>query len=144
MRRVIWVVLLWMALLLTACGGRNRGMEVKDAWARSSPMNADMGAVYFTVINHTGQADALVGVRTEVANAAEIHQSILEGDVMKMQPVPGGRVEVPQGGTVTFKPGGLHVMLMGLKQPLQPGQSFDLVLHFEHFGDVRVQVEVRE
>ncbi len=142
MRRMRWLWTLLLASLLTACGGG--GLIVKDAWARSSPMNAEMGAVYFTVMNRTGQDDVLTGVSTSVAGMAEIHQSVMESDVMKMQPVPGGRVEVPNGGTVTFEPGGLHVMLMGLKEPLKAGDTFEIVLHFERFGDVRVQVEVRE
>ena len=139
-RRGMAVVLLLMGLV--ACGGG--GLTVKDAWARSSPMNADTGALYFTIVNRSGQDDALVGVSTEVAATAELHRSHMEGDVMKMEPVPGGRVEVPAGQTVTFAPGGLHVMLMGLKAPLKAGSTFEVTLHFERAGDVTVTVEVRE
>ncbi|RME40924.1 MAG: copper chaperone PCu(A)C [Caldilineae bacterium] len=131
-----------LLVVLAACG--SRGLTVSEAWARSSPANAKMGVLYFTIRNAGGQDDALTGIETTVAQKVELHRSVHEGDAMKMEPVPGGRVTVPAGETVRFEPGGLHGMLVGLQTPLRAGDTFDITLHFEHAGAMTVQVEVRE
>ena len=67
----------------------------------------------------------------------------MEGQVMKMRPVPGQRLEIPARGAVELKPGGLHLMLIGLKQQLKPGDKIEVTLSFEKSGDKTVQAEVR-
>ncbi len=101
------------------------------------------GAVYITLVNTGREADRLVGVQTDVAEAAEIHETKMEGDVVRMQPVTGG-VEVPAQGEVVFKPGGYHIMLINLRQDLEVGDRFSLVLEFEKSGTMTLEVEVRQ
>ena len=75
----------------------------------------------------------------------ELHESyMLQDGAMGMRPVDGGRIEIPAGGQVELKVGGLHLMCMQLKQELQPGDKIDLILDFEKAGDVNVQVEIRD
>jgi copper(I)-binding protein len=95
-----------------------------------------------TLVNQGGEADRLVAAQTEVAQVVELHESKLEGDVMKMQPVEGG-IPVPAKGEVELKPGGLHVMLIGLKQSLNEGDRFLVTLEFEKSGPLQVEAEVR-
>lgn len=113
---------------------------VEDAWARASPGNATTGAAYVTLIGGT-QPDQLIGVSSQAAKTAEVHDSFTDNGVMKMRPVPA--LPIAPGQTVTFSPRGYHVMLMGLKQPLVAGQSFPMTFHFEHAQSVTVNVLVR-
>ncbi len=132
-----------LALPLVGCGN-DGSLTVTDAWSRSLPASADTGAVYFTITNHSGQDDILTGVSVPVAKMAELHHSTMAGDVMKMEPLPGGVLNIPDGETVIFEPGGLHVMLMELTAPLTAGESFSATLHFQDAGDIAVTVSVKE
>lgn len=136
-------------LVLAGCAGtRSAGpqIEVKNVWAR--PTRAGMGgkvtsAAYMVITNKGSEADRLVGAMSDVAEAVEVHQTIKEGDVMRMQPVEGG-LEIPAGGSVELKPGGYHIMLIGVKRELKPGDRFSLVLEFQKSGRKVIQVEVKE
>jgi copper(I)-binding protein len=85
--------------------------------------------------------DALVGVSTPIAATAEMHQSFTQGGVMRMRGVAS--LPIKPGAMVTFAPGGYHIMLMDLKQPLVAGQSFPLTLKFAHQAPLTVDVQVR-
>ena len=115
-------------------------ISVTDAWARASAGSATVGAVYATVTGGA-QADQLVGVSTPVAAKAEAHESFTENGVMKMRPAPN--VAIPPNKAVTFAPGGYHIMLLGLRQPLRAGQDFPLTLTFAHTAPVTVDVKVQ-
>jgi copper(I)-binding protein len=100
------------------------------------------GVVYMTIVNAGSAADRLVGVRSDVAQTEEMHRTVMEGEVVKMQPVVGG-VEVPASGRVEFKPGGYHIMLIGLKRDLRVGDRFNVELLFEKSGTIRVESVVQ-
>jgi copper(I)-binding protein len=91
--------------------------------------------------NQTGENQALVGAESAVSEVVELHTHVEEGGMMRMRRVD--KIEVPAGETVTLKPGGLHVMLIGLKQPLEPGDAVDLTLIFEDGSRMPVQAPVR-
>ena len=117
-------------------------ISVEHAWARPTATSVANGAAYLTIKN-TGEADdTLTGAETSAAAKAELHESSMEGGVMKMRPL--GDVTVPAGGSVEFKPGGKHIMLLGLKAPLMAGQSFTLTLHFKNAGAQTVNVDVAD
>lgn len=120
-----------------------RPLAVTGAWARTTPDGATTGAAYLT-IRGGAAADTLTGVRVaaSVARAAELHESMLDGaGMMDMGAVAA--VPVPAGGSVTFKPGGLHVMLVGLARPLRTGQTLRLTLVFARAGKLTVGAAVR-
>ena len=117
-------------------------IKVKDPWARSSPMVAGNGAVYMQLMNEGDSDDILLSAETDVAEVVELHETKMEGEVMKMQPV--SKIEVPAGGSTTLKPGGLHVMLINLKQELVPGEKITLTLNFEKSGPMTIEAEIRE
>lgn len=113
-------------------------VEVSNAWARATPGKAENGAAYLTL--KSAVADRLTGASTPLAKKAELHQMTMDGTVMKMRQLSG--IDLPAGQPVTLKPGAMHVMLVGLTQPLKVGQSFPLTLHFEKSGTETVNVAV--
>ena len=115
-------------------------LEVTNAWARATPGKAENGAAYVTIESPT--ADRLLSASSPVAKKAELHTMSMQGMVMKMRPIAG--LDVPPGQSVTLKPGGEHIMLMGLNQPLHEGQSFPLTLDFEKAGPRTVTVAVEK
>lgn len=116
-------------------------LQVAHPWARASAGAAPTGAAYLAIENRGDAADRLLSASTPAAERAELHTHIHEGGVMKMREVEGG-IELPAGEQVFLAPGGLHVMLMGLKAPLKEGERFPLTLTFEKAGELQVEVAV--
>jgi copper(I)-binding protein len=114
-------------------------ITVENAWSRATSAAAKTGALYLTIIDH-GAPDRLIAVATPVAETAELHQTTMQGGVMRMRPVEGLAVSAQEPGKLA--PGGYHVMLMGLKQQLKPGASFPVTLTFEHAGAVQASATV--
>jgi hypothetical protein len=104
---------------------------------------AGTGAVFMTLKNEGREADRLLSAQTDVAQVVEIHETVLEGDVAKMQQVSGG-IEVPAQGQVELKPGGYHIMLIGLLHDLAVGDRFAVTLDFEKSDDLTIEAEVRQ
>jgi periplasmic copper chaperone A len=100
-----------------------------------------VGAGYLVGTNTGTADDRLVSVSSDVAGMAQLHTMKMEGDVMKMSELGVG-VVIPAGGSVTFAPGGNHIMFMELKQPLVEGTTFPATLAFEKAGTIDVRFEV--
>jgi periplasmic copper chaperone A len=115
-------------------------LEVSNAWARATPAKAENGVAFLTI--RTPTPDRRVSVSSPVAKKAELHTMEMAGMVMKMRPLAG--LDIPAGQAVTLKPGGEHIMLMGLNGPLREGQSFPLTLTFEKAGTREVTVAVEK
>ena len=113
-------------------------LVIKNVWARAMPGGAQTGAAYATIISPT--ADRLTAVSSPVAKTAQLHTMSMDDGIMRMRAVEG--IDVPAGQAVTLKPGGFHIMLEGLNQPLHEGQSFPLTLTFEKAGQRQVTVPV--
>lgn len=139
LRRILFVTA--FAAVPLAALAQSGGMTVENPFARPSAGTAGAGAAYMTIRN-PGPADRLVAASTPAARAAELHTHIREGDVMRMRKVE--TIEIPGSGAVELKPGGLHVMLMGLVRPLKTGDTFALTLTFAKSGTITVQVPVKE
>jgi periplasmic copper chaperone A len=146
MRRALVVsVVMLAALALAACGGSGGttgGMMVSDAWARSSPMLERAGAAYLVIQNNGAAEDRLLSVESDVARTIELHETKEMNGMMQMSPVPN--ILVPAGGKAELKPGGFHVMLIGLNRELKAGDKIQLTLNFEKAGKIPVTAEVRE
>jgi copper(I)-binding protein len=95
---------------------------------------------YLTVVSPS--ADRLVAVSSPVAKKVELHTMSMQGDVMKMRPLAA--IDIPAGQPVTLSPGRMHIMLLGLIQPLREGQSFPLTLSFDHAGPRQVTVAIEK
>lgn len=101
----------------------------------------EVSAAYMTVLNLGADDDTLVAVETPVAGAAEIHEVLMNGDVMQMQPVEGG-IALPAGGEAVLQPGGLHIMLLDLAMPLTEGSAIPLTLTFASGAQITIAVPV--
>jgi len=115
-------------------------LTVTQPWARATAPGATVGVVYFEIVN-AGPADTLLSVETPVAERAEMHNSSVKDGVSRMRPVES--VRVPQNGRVRFASGGLHVMLVGLKEPLTEGRRFPLKFEFRKAGTINQEVVVK-
>jgi copper(I)-binding protein len=113
-------------------------VNVTHAWARATPGAVKIGGAYLTLSSPGG--DTLTGAASPVADKVEIHEHQMVGEVMKMRRVDA--VPLPPGETVTLKPSGFHIMLIGLKDKLVEGQSFPLTLEFAKAGKVETNVMV--
>ncbi|CAG0983095.1 hypothetical protein ANAEL_01859 [Anaerolineales bacterium] len=135
-------LLLLATLLVSACGSSSAELTVQDAWARPA-LKGQNGAVYFVIENHTDSHNALNGASTDVASAAEVHLS-MQNDQGVMTMSMQDSVQIMPGENVTFKPGGLHIMLVDLKQDLKVGDTFTLTLSFEKSGDITLEIQVKD
>ncbi len=136
-------LLLALAASLLIAGGaaaQTGPVQIKDAWARATPGQAENGAAYLTL--QAATPDRLTGVSTPIAKKAELHEMTMDGDIMKMHPLAG--IDLPPGQPVALKPGGMHIMLLGLNVPLHPGDTFPLTLSFEKTGKREVTVAVEK
>ncbi len=111
---------------------------VKSPWARASI--GKNGAAYVTVVNHGKTADKLVGAAAPVAKRVELHTHKMDNGIMRMRHVKS--IPLPANGSVTLKPGGHHVMMMGLTKKLKKGEEFPLTLIFEKAGKKTVSVKI--
>jgi periplasmic copper chaperone A len=136
-----WLLLGVLPLPVSAADLQVTALQVTGVWARPTPPGAKVGAVYFAISNRGVKEDVLLGVSSEVAASVQIHESRLVQGVMQMREVAS--VACPAGATVKVEPGGLHVMLLGLKQPLTAGMRFDLSLRFRDAGSLLIRVAVQ-
>ncbi len=133
---------LTLAAILTSPGGADASsVMIMQAFARASATPiATSGAAYMSLMNHGTEPDRLVSAVTPAAKSAEIHKSEVVDGIMKMAPV--GSLEIPVNGTLEMKPGGYHIMLIGLVKPLKKGDEIEITLTFEKAGAVTVKVPV--
>ena len=126
-----------MVLALLGCSAE---VAVSEGWARETAPGQSAAAVYATIVNEGGARDRLVTVEASRGEAS-LHSSSSAGGVARMRPLPDG-LEIPARSTVELKPGGTHIMLIGLAQPLRRGQTIDLTLGFERSGRRRIAIRV--
>jgi len=140
--RVLLSILVFLCALSTAAAQNTKigDLLIASPWARATPGAAPTGAVYLRIENHGAGGEKLIAVATPVADSAMLHTNMMNNGVAQMRPVDG--IEVAAGATAELKPGGFHIMLMGLHQPLRKSDVFPLTLTFEHAGKVEVQVHV--
>ena len=116
-------------------------LEIKHPWARATPKGAAVAGGYMTITNTGTAPDRLIGFSSPAAGKFEIHEMKMDNGVMKMRPLANG-LEIKPGQTAEFKPGGYHLMFMGLKQPFEKGQRVKATLSFEKAGQVEVEYAI--
>jgi len=112
-------------------------LKISNPWARATPKGASVGGAYMTITNTGNLSDRLTGGSSDVSGRFEIHEMSMENGVMKMRPLESG-LEIKSGQTLEFKPGGYHVMFVGLKRSLEEGQHVKATLKFERAGNIAV------
>ena len=119
---------------------RLQSLRIVHPFARATPPGAKSGGAYLTIENSGTTVATLVSAASSAAGAVELHQMAMDGGMMTMRAVRA--LDVPPGGKLELKPGGYHLMLLDLKQPLKVGDKFPLTLAFQNLGTVEIAVEV--
>ena len=139
-----FILALFLALII---GGQARAhapgattVAVEQPWARATPAGAKTGAAYATLINNGSSTDRLLGATTPAAEKVQFHKETEDKGISRMRELR--TVEIGPQGKVVFKPGDMHIMLVGLKQPLKQGETIPLTLTFEKAGKIDVKVSV--
>lgn len=115
----------------------SNGVTVAHPWARATPGGSTVGVAFMEVKTADGVQDRLISAASPVAGRVEIHTHIMDGDVMKMRKVDS--IDVASGQSHVLKPGGDHIMLFDLKQPLKEGDLVKLTLTFEKAGAIDIE-----
>jgi copper(I)-binding protein len=113
---------------------------IEQPWARATPVK--VGGAYMTLRNNGAVPDKLIKVTSPIAERVEIHETKVEGGMAMMR--PAGAIELKRRSSVRLKPGGLHVMLMGLARPLKEGERIKLALTFERAGTIEIEARVEK
>lgn len=136
------ILALFFSLGLMSFSYAESGVEIKDAWLRETPPGTTITALFLNIENKGSQDDALKSASSNVSRVAEIHTtSVDDNGVAKMEMMES--VTVPSGGTAKLEPGGIHIMLIDLNEPLKSGEKVEVELVFENAGEVKAEAEVR-
>jgi len=144
MSRVIAAV---AALMLTAAvaaadDAHAGSLRIEDAWSRATPAGSRVGVGYLRIVNDGEHADRLIGASSSAAGRVMVHRTVEADGTTRMEHQSDG-VAIPAGARVTLEPGGYHLMLMQLEQPLGKGDRVPVTLTFEHAGPIEVELAVR-
>lgn len=138
-RGVLGAALALVALPAAARDYAAGDIAILQPWTRAAGVNGN-GAGFLRLRNAGTQPDRLISAATPIARVVELHTMERDGDVMRMRPVPN--IAVAPGQTVELRPGGFHIMLIGLTAPMQQGGRVPLTLRFERAGEVQVELTV--
>jgi copper(I)-binding protein len=116
-------------------------LVITQAWSRATPNGAKVGGGYLTIENKGTSADRLIGGSGDVAGKIEVHEMAANNGVMTMRPLDKG-LAIEPGHTVKLAPGGYHLMMFDLKEPLKQGDKVPITLEFERAGKVKLSFDV--
>lgn len=116
-------------------------LEIGQPWTRATASTAPSGGGFLTITNRGATPDLLVSAKSPAAGLVQVHQMTIDGNVMRMRALEHG-LEIPAGGTVRLAPGGIHLMMMNLKEPLKQGAKVPLTLVFERAGTIDIELDV--
>ena len=116
-------------------------LTIDQPWARVTIANRP-AAGYMTIINNGDEPDRVLSAASPKADRVELHTHTMQDGVMKM--APAGIIEIPANGQVEFAPGGLHLMIFGLKALPKLGDSLPVTMNFERSGSIDLEFEVGE
>jgi len=143
MRNIFRVISMSAFVLISgSVSAANEHLMIHEAWVREAPPNVKMLAAYFTIMNFSGKDKEIVGASSDQFEKVEIHKSVEEGGMAKM--VAQKSVTVPKQGTVNFKPGGLHLMLINPKKPLKAGDKVNITLKFDKGENLKMTADVKK
>ncbi len=117
-------------------------LSITQAWSRATPGGAKIGVGYLTIENKGSTPDRLTSASAEIAGKVEVHEMAMHNGVMTMRPLDKG-LDIDPGKTVKLAPGGSHLMLVDLKNPLKQGDKVPLTLEFEKAGKVNLSLDVQ-
>ncbi|MDI1284612.1 MAG: copper chaperone PCu(A)C [Reyranella sp.] len=115
-------------------------LEISQPWTRATPATAQSAGGFLTITNKGTTPDRLIAARSSVAPKVEVHEMRMDGNVMKMRELEKG-LEIAPGATVMLKPGGFHIMFMGLKAPVAKDSLVPVTLVFEKAGSIDIELK---
>ena len=140
-RRLVALIATGLVALPAMAGDYTLGnLTLSNPWSRATAPGMSMGVAYFTITNRGKAEDVLVAASTPAAERVEIHQTSISDGMARMRPL--NEVAIAAGATVKVEPGGIHLMLVDLKQPLTPQVYVPLTLQFRAAGNITVQLRV--
>jgi len=142
-RLVALAASLMVSALCLAHDYQHNDLTIAHPWARATPPGVTVGGGFLTIHNGSDQEETLLGGSAPFAHEVQIHETVQDGEVMKMQHRPNG-VVIPAGESLSLKPGSYHIMFMGLESPLVDGERVPVTLTFEHAGDIEVEFAVEK
>lgn len=132
---------LTLAFLITPAFAQN-SIKVEEPYSRITAPTVKMGAAFMEITNNSEKDDVLIAAQADVSKTIELHKTTINDEgVMKMREMKDG-IPLPAGKTVTLKPGGLHIMLMGLKAPLKLNDTYKMTLKFKNAPEKTIKIEV--
>ena len=131
---------LWSAAV-AAAGTAADAIMVKEPYGRAVPPGQPNSAAFLMLMNNSATDHAVVGGESPVAKVVELHEHIHQNGMMKMRQIP--RIEVKANSKTVLQPGGLHIMLIGLKQELKKGEKVSLTLKFDDGSTKTIEAPVR-
>jgi copper(I)-binding protein len=140
-RLALGLSLVAVAMVAHAHDYKLGSLEIAHPWSRATPPSAPSAGGFLAITNKGTTPDRLVAVRSAASDKAEIHEMKMDGNVMRMRELEKG-LEIPPGATVELKPGGLHIMFMGLKAPFAKEARVPITLVFEKAGSIDVNLTV--
>jgi hypothetical protein len=144
-KAILMIAAIAVAVLLPtaqspASDNESEAMEISAPWARATFAKAKTAAAYMTIENDSHKSDRLIAVKSTIAKKTQIHRTRMVDGVMTMGQVEG--IDIDDDDKIQLKPGGYHIMFMGLARPLKEGDSFPLTLVFAKAGEVRIEVQI--
>ena len=120
---------LLLMLLLILPGSAVAELEIHDAWIKNLPPAVPVRAGYMTIRNAQANAVSVIAIRSDAFASVEIHRSIAEDGMMRMEPVP--TLVIEPDSSVQLAPGGLHLMMMNPTQATRPGDVLQIVIELD-------------
>ncbi|MEI6200985.1 MAG: copper chaperone PCu(A)C [Enhydrobacter sp.] len=144
MKYLLSAILMTVSLAATPSFARDYkigSIEIVQPWSRATPSTAPSAGGFLTLTNKGDVPDRLIAIESSAATQTEIHEMKMDGAVMRMRELENG-VVLPPGQTIELKPGGYHVMFMGLKAPFVKDQKVSATLVFEKAGRIDIEFQV--
>ncbi len=136
-----FIASLMLIFVLAGLSYAESNITVTDAWVREVPPASSVTAAYLKIENKGDDGDKLTGVSTDVSGIAEIHVTTVDDKgVAKMEMQK--EIDIPEGEVVELKPGGTHIMLIDLKEPVAGKDKIEIDLTFEKAGEIKVEAKV--
>ena len=132
-----------MLLFSGVAGAQNPNVSVRDAWVRVPGGGQNVGAMFMVVENHSVSPRAIVGVATDIAEKAELHEMKMNPTTKMMSMSPVKQIDIAPNGSAELKPGGLHIMMFNLKTRPMPGETVNATLKLDDGSTVAVSAKAR-
>ena len=140
-----WRKGLWVLLTMTAWHSTvwaDGPISIEDPWVRDAPPHAEMSAAYLIILNHSDQEQTLLGISSPQFQKVEIHKTQMAGGQVHMQRLD--KVAIAAHGSLEFKPGAYHLMMIHPAGTFKKGDMVELRLRFKDESQLTVQAQIRE